>query len=145
MTTPGPERLRKLQRIKQLTRLLDNAFKVPGTDCRVGLDPILGIIPGGGDAVSLAISAYIIYQAAQLGVPRGKLFAMAANVGLDAAVGAIPILGDIFDFAFKANSRNLKIIDSYLVPEELPPHADEQRAPHDEREQRGQKPDELDR
>ena len=120
-------RVRHLSRIRKLSRLLDNAVEIPGTGYRVGLDPLLGIIPGGGDAVSLGISGYILYAAWKLGASGKTLGTMAFNVGLDAIVGLVPVLGDVFDFAFKANARNLTILEKALDAEKLLPDAEEER------------------
>lgn len=96
---------------RDLTRMLDSQFKIGGF--RFGLDPILGLIPGGGDVISLALSLYVIWIAVQMRIPADKLVIMLGNVTYDFFVGFIPILGDIHDFTFKANSKNLKIIQEY--------------------------------
>ncbi len=96
---------------RDLTRMLDSQFKIGGF--RFGLDPILGLIPGGGDIVSLALSLYIVWIAVQMRVPGDKLAAMLGNVTYDFFVGFIPILGDIHDFTFKANTKNLKILQEF--------------------------------
>jgi hypothetical protein len=85
---------------------MDGVIQLPG-GFRIGLDPVLGLIPGLGDMISAAASSVIVVQAHRAGIPRPTLLRMVANVGIDAAVGAIPFLGDIFDFAFRANQRNL--------------------------------------
>ncbi|MGM3306194.1 DUF4112 domain-containing protein [Anabaena sp. WFMT] len=104
----------RLKRIRQISRLLDNAITIPGTQVGIGLDPILGLIPVGGDVLSLIVSIYIIIESAQMGVPRATLIRMVANIIIDALVGAIPMLGDLFDFAWKANSYNIKLLEDYL-------------------------------
>ena len=101
-------------RITMLAHLLDNAFLIPGTNRRIGLDAIIGLLPGIGDAISTALSSYIIWEARQLGVPRWKIARMIGNVALDTAVGAIPLAGDLFDAAYKANQRNLRIVLEHL-------------------------------
>lgn len=108
-----------LKRLRRLTRLMDTTFALPGTRFRIGLDPLLGLIPGLGDGVSALISLYMIVLARRLGVGRGTLVAMLINVGADALLGSIPLLGDLFDFAFKANSRNLKLIQRHLGESEI--------------------------
>ena len=75
----------------------------------IGLDPIIGLIPGIGDLIGTAVSGFIIYQAQRAGIPKSTVMRMMINVGVDAAVGAIPFLGDLFDFAFKANQKNLQL------------------------------------
>jgi hypothetical protein len=109
-TLSAAEADRAIRRLRWLSTLLDSAVRVPGTRFRFGIDPLLGLIPGAGDAVSTLCSLYILYEAARLGRPRTVLARMTANIALDTLVGAIPILGDLFDFAFKANQRNLRLI-----------------------------------
>jgi hypothetical protein len=104
----------RLARLRQLAWLIDGAFTLPGTGFRFGLNSVIGLLPVGGDAVLGLISLYIIYEAAQLGIPRAKLLRMAANVGIEVVGGSVPILGDLFDMALKANLRNLRIIDDHL-------------------------------
>lgn len=104
------DRSRRIERLTKLAVLLDSSITIPGTRARIGIDPLLGLIPGFGDAISLVLSAYIIWEAKQIGTPRATLIAMLANVGIDAAIGTVPVLGDAIDFAFKANMRNLKLL-----------------------------------
>ena len=103
----------RLKRMRQLSQLLDGAIVIPGTKQRIGLDPILGLIPGGGDTVSAALSGYIIIEAAQMGLPRQALMQMVANLVIDTVVGSVPVLGDIFDVFSKANLRNMQIVESH--------------------------------
>jgi hypothetical protein len=103
----------RLKRMRQLSRVLDSAFVIPGTKQRVGLDPILGLIPGGGDTVSAALSSYIIVEAALMGLPRSSLMRMVLNLAIDTVVGSVPILGDVFDVFSKANLRNMQIIENH--------------------------------
>jgi len=77
---------------------------------RIGIEPILGLVPGGGDALGLALGAYIVAEAARLGASRTILIKMVGNLAIDALVGTVPVLGDVFDFAFKANVRNLRLM-----------------------------------
>jgi len=100
--------------VRQLARLLDSAVRIPGTNIRVGLDALLGLIPGIGDAIGAALSGYIVLAAAKLGLPKSVLARMVLNLGIDTAVGAVPILGDLFDVAFRANTRNIALIDSAM-------------------------------
>jgi hypothetical protein len=104
----------RLARLRKLAWLIDNSFGLPGTRFRFGLNSVIGLLPIGGDAVLGALSLYIIYEAAQLGVPRHKLLRMLANVGVEVFGGSIPIIGDLFDMALKANLRNLRIIEDHL-------------------------------
>jgi hypothetical protein len=105
----------RLKRLRFLSRLLDAQFRIPGTAYRIGLDGLLGFIPGIGDAVSMLLSSYILYEAMGYSVPRRTLLRMAANIGLDTVVGAIPVIGDIFDIAWKANQKNVALIEKHLA------------------------------
>jgi hypothetical protein len=104
----------RLARLRKLAWLIDASFGLPGTRFRFGLNSVIGLLPVGGDAVLGALSLYIVYEAAQLGVPRHKLLRMLANVGVEVFGGSIPIVGDLFDMALKANLRNLRIIEDDL-------------------------------
>lgn len=112
------ERLKTLQRIRRLTRLMDTAIGIPGTKFRIGLDPILGLLPGGGDLVSAAFSAYIIILASRFRLPQKDLWKMIYHVGLESVLGSVPLLGDIFDAYYKANIRNLEILEKHLMNSE---------------------------
>lgn len=112
--TAGPGREDAIARITLVANLMDSAFLVPGLNRRVGLDAVLGLVPGIGDAVSAAIASYIIWEARQLGLPRWKIARMIGNVAVDTAIGAIPFAGDVFDVVFKSNQRNLRIIHEHL-------------------------------
>jgi hypothetical protein len=105
---------RELRRLRLLSRLLDSAVAIPGTRYRFGLDAVVGLMPGIGDAVSAIFSSYIIFQAARLGVPKSTLARMIGNVGLDTIVGVIPLLGDLFDAGFKSNMRNMSLIEQHV-------------------------------
>lgn len=102
-----------LRWVDQLSDLMDSRFQLPGTRFRFGLDPILGLIPGVGDAVSLAISGLLISYMYRHGASGKALIKMIGNVLLDAIIGSIPILGSIFDFAYKANERNIRIMKEH--------------------------------
>jgi hypothetical protein len=110
----GPTRADALARVTLVARLMDNAFLIPGLNRRIGLDAVIGLVPGVGDAVSAALASYIVWEAHQLGLPRWKIARMIGNVALDTALGAIPVAGDVFDVFFKANQRNLRIIENHL-------------------------------
>ncbi len=99
--------------MRQLSQLLDGAISIPGTKQRIGIDPILGLIPGGGDTVSAALSGYIIVEAARMGLPRKALIQMVLNLVVDTVTGSVPIVGDIFDVVSKANLRNMQIVESH--------------------------------
>ena len=116
---PAPLRLdaeehRRLERVRRVALLLDNASPVPGTRYRVGLDPILGLVPGLGDAIGALLAGYILVESARLGVPRSVLLRMLINVGVDTVVGAVPGLGDLFDFVWKADTKNLALLQRHL-------------------------------
>ena len=104
----------RLARIKRLAWLVDAAFVLPGTRFRFGLNSVIGLAPGGGDLILGAISLYIVQQAHALGVPRHQLMRMLGNVAVEVAGGSIPVLGDLFDVALKANLRNIRIIEQHL-------------------------------
>lgn len=93
---------------------LDSRFRIPGTKIRFGLDSVLGLVPGIGDAATTVPAAYLLYRAHRLGVPTSLLARMGANVAVDLVVGAIPIVGDIFDVGFKANRRNVDLLRRHL-------------------------------
>jgi hypothetical protein len=116
--TPAQEQ--RLAGLRKIADLLDNAFLVPGTSYRIGLDPILGLLPGLGDLVSPLFAIGMLLQARQLGVPKVVQLRMLFNVAIDALVGAVPIAGDLFDFAWKSNDKNLALLEL---------HAREERAP----------------
>ena len=98
-----------LRRLNALARLMDNQFRIPGTKIRFGFDGIIGLVPGVGDLITLAISSYLISSAIKNGASGFVVARMAVNTGIDAIIGAIPVLGDIFDVAFKANIRNVRL------------------------------------
>jgi Domain of unknown function (DUF4112) len=106
--------------MRQLSKLLDSAIVIPGTKQRIGLDPILGLIPGGGDTVSAALSGYIIIEAARMGLPREALLQMVLNLAIDTVAGSVPVLGDVFDVFSKANLRNMQIVESHA---QIPLHS----------------------
>lgn len=103
-------RAAELRRLEALAFMLDNSIRVPGTRARFGIDPLIGLVPGVGDAAGAALSAYLVVQAARLGAPAPSLLRMLMNVGVEAAVGTIPLAGDLFDAAYKANARNVAIL-----------------------------------
>ncbi len=110
----GAEATARLKRIKRLAWLVDAAFVIPGTKFRFGLNALIGLAPGAGDAVLGVVSLYIIHQAVVLGVPRPLLMRMIGNVVLEVAGGSIPVIGDLFDVALKANLRNIRILEEHL-------------------------------
>jgi hypothetical protein len=103
-----------MTRVRRLARLLDSALRVPGTGIRFGLDAVIGLIPGLGDAAGAALAGYVVLLASRLGAPPSVILRMLANVAVDAVAGAVPLLGDLFDVGWKANSRNVELLDRYL-------------------------------
>ncbi|MEO1145995.1 MAG: DUF4112 domain-containing protein [Cyanobacteria bacterium J06638_22] len=113
--TLDPNTRSTLQRIRMVSHVLDEAFPVPGTGYRIGIDPFLGLIPGGGDTIGGVLSAYIVLEAMQLRLPRETLIRMVTNLLTDSILGTIPLLGDLFDVGWKANSRNLALLEAHLA------------------------------
>ena len=109
----GDERA-TLQRLEQLAYLLDDRFRIPGLNRRIGLDGLIGLVPGIGDAVTGAIALYLVLEAWRLGIPKHVVARMLVNVGVDSLVGAIPLAGDVFDATFKANKRNVDLLRQHL-------------------------------
>lgn len=103
----------QLKWVERIASIMDDKFKVPGTNFRFGLDPILNLIPFAGDVSGFVVSAALLYVMAKNGVSRKVLVLMAINIAVDAAVGAIPILGQISDFYIKANTRNIKLLKEH--------------------------------
>jgi Domain of unknown function (DUF4112) len=103
-----------LKRLRQLSRLMDNMITIPGTQVGVGLDPILGLLPIGGDFLGVILSCYIVVEAARIGVPRASLGRMVVNIIVDGLIGSFPMLGDLFDFAWKANTLNIQLLEEHL-------------------------------
>jgi hypothetical protein len=104
-----------VERLRTLARVLDNAVRIPGTNYRFGVDAVIGLVPGIGDAVGAVFSVFIVFHAARLGAPKSTLFRMMSNIGLDTIVGEIPLLGDLFDFGWKANSKNMALLEEHLL------------------------------
>ena len=103
-----------LRRVRAVAVLLDEAIRVPGTNLRFGLDPLVGLIPGLGDVLGGIASAYIILEAARAGAPASVLLRMTMNVGVDTMVGSLPVVGDLFDFAWKSNARNVQLLARHV-------------------------------
>ena len=102
------------ERVERLAYWLDERFQIPGTNMRVGLDGLIGLVPGIGDTATMLMSLYLVYEAKRVGAPGGLIFRMLMNVGVDSLVGAVPLVGDLFDFGFKANRKNLRLLRRYL-------------------------------
>jgi hypothetical protein len=101
-------------RVEMIERLLERSFVIPVVNVPVGLDALVGLVPGLGDLVTTAMGAYFVWEARNLGLPKWKLARMGINVLFDTAIGAIPVVGDAADFVFRSNTRNLKIIRKHL-------------------------------
>ena len=105
---------RRLAALARFAELLDSGIRIPGTQLRFGLDPLIGLIPGIGDAAGAVLAGWILVEAIRLGASRATLVRIAGNIALDAGVGAVPLIGDIFDFAWKANVRNVTLLERHL-------------------------------
>ena len=103
-----------LARARTLARLLDSAARVPGTGIRFGADAIIGLVPGLGDIGGAALAGYLVILAQRLGVPRAVVLRMLANVAVDTLAGSVPVIGDLFDVAFKSNLRNVALLERAL-------------------------------
>ncbi len=115
-TLPDRDELqRRLVRLRNLARLYDAGIRIPGTRFEFGLDPLVGLIPGLGDAVGAGVATYIVFEAARSGVPWSVLVRMLLNVGIDALIGAFPVVGDLFDAAWKANLKNVGLLEAHLA------------------------------
>jgi hypothetical protein len=104
----------RLAQVRWLARMMDDSFRIPGTGIRFGWDSVLGFVPGVGDVLTSALSLLIVHHAWQTGASKLTLARMLGNVAADFAVGAIPVVGDLFDFVFKANRRNARLLERHL-------------------------------
>ncbi len=102
------------RRIEMMEQVLERSFVIPGLNRPVGLDSIIGLVPVVGDFIAMGMGAYIVWEARNLNLPKWKLMRMAGNVVFDTAVGAVPLVGDVFDFLFRSNTRNLRIVKKHL-------------------------------
>lgn len=107
---PG-ETEKRLRRLRNVAWLLDRS--IPIGPYRIGLDPIIGLLPGAGDWIGAVLSLYVFYEGARLGLPRDVLVRMAGNIAVETVVGSVPVVGDLFDFAWQANMRNLALIEKH--------------------------------
>lgn len=108
------------RRIGRVTRALDELVELPGTSIRIGLDPLIGLIPVVGDAIGAVVGIWVIAEAARFGIPRIVLGRMVVNLLLDLGIGAIPLLGDVYDVAMRSNSRNLALFRQHALDPEAP-------------------------
>lgn len=109
-----PANAATLNRLRSLSRVLDQAITIPGTGISIGIDPILGLLPFAGDYLGAALSGYIVLQAGLLGLPRATLLRMVLNIIFDTILGSLPVVGDLFDFVWKANSKNVELLEAHL-------------------------------
>jgi len=114
MTSSQRQQPAGLEHLTVLSYLLDRAFRIPGTQWRFGLDALIGLIPGLGDVVGSLVGAYSLWIARRLGASGAVQARMVMNLAIDGIVGLVPFLGDLFDFAFKANSRNVALLGQWL-------------------------------
>ncbi|RYB05635.1 DUF4112 domain-containing protein [Lichenibacterium ramalinae] len=104
----------RLKRLRTIAWAVDGLFRLPGTKFRFGLNSVIGLTPAAGDVMLAGISLYIVNEARKIGLPKEKIARMLANIGVEAAAGAVPLLGNLFDMGFKANLRNIAIIEEHL-------------------------------
>ena len=105
---------RRADNIRALARVLDSAIGIPGTGIRIGADSVFGLVPVVGDIAGAALSGYIVLASARLGAPASTLLRMLINIGVDTVVGSVPVLGDMFDVGWRANIRNVELLDAHL-------------------------------
>lgn len=110
----GRDPLSVRRRLEAVEGVLERMFVVPGINRPVGLDSIVGLVPVVGDIITASMGAWLVWEARNLGMSKWHLARMAGNVGVDTLIGAIPLVGDIFDFAFRSNTRNLRILKKWL-------------------------------
>jgi len=111
---------RELERLRALARLFDQAFKVPGTNWRFGIDALFGLVPGLGDVIGALVAVYALRVARTLRAPGAIQLHMLSNIAIDALVGTVPVIGDLFDFVYKAQTRNLALLETWI---QSPDHA----------------------
>lgn len=105
----------RLARLRRLAWWLDEGVRVPGTSIRIGLDPILGLVPGLGDAAGALLGVSILVEAVRRGVPRATVIRVVGNIILDTVIGAVPVIGDVFDWVWKSNRRNLQLLERHSI------------------------------
>jgi Domain of unknown function (DUF4112) len=102
------------RRVEALEQLLENTFVIPVINRPIGLDALAGLVPGIGDAITAIMGLYLVWEARNIGLPKWRLWQMTGRVGLDALLGTVPLAGDLFDFLYRSNTRNLKVIRRHL-------------------------------
>jgi len=118
------DRARRIELLRRWSRLMDSAYRVPGTSIRFGWDPIVGLVPGVGDVATASFAVTILYHAYLLGVPRVVLLRMVLNTLIDLAAGLVPFAGDVADIAWKSNSLNLALLERHERPGAKPTSGD---------------------
>jgi len=118
------DRARRIELLRRWSRLMDSAYRVPGTSIRFGWDPLVGLVPGVGDVATASFAVTILYHAYLLGVPRVVLLRMVLNILIDLAAGLVPIAGDVADVAWKSNSLNLALLERHERPGATPTSGD---------------------
>jgi hypothetical protein len=104
----------KVQQLRKISDLWDRSLRVPGTNFKVGLESLVGLLPVGGDVIGILLSVYILFQAVQLRLPSSILLRMLINILIDGVVGSIPVVGDIFDTTWKANTKNVNLLEAHI-------------------------------
>jgi hypothetical protein len=108
------ERDSRLEQLRRLAWLLDSSIPIPGTSLSIGLEALIGLIPGLGDLIGVVLSSYILREAHAMGVSKGVLARMALNIAVEGVAGAMPVAGDVFDAAWKANQRNVRLLNAWV-------------------------------
>ena len=119
-----PEQVQRLEGLRVLANLLDSAFVIPGTSYRIGLDPIIGLIPGFGDLLSPLFTAGLFWQCRDLRIPKIVQLRMLMNVAIDTFLGIVPVVGDLFDITWKANNMNVALLEQHAFEERGPSRGD---------------------
>jgi hypothetical protein len=112
-----PTQERRIAALRHVSRLLDSNYQVPGTSYRFGLDPIIGLVPGIGDLISPLFTIALLWQSHDLNLPHVVQLRMLFNVAIDTVIGIVPVAGDLFDFAWKANDMNMALLDRHAAEE----------------------------
>jgi Domain of unknown function (DUF4112) len=115
--SPPRTRAERIARIEALASLLDTALVIPGTNLRFGVDALVGLVPGMGDALTTAMSLWLVKEAHALGAPKHLIVRMLGNIAIDGVVGAVPVVGDVLDLMWKSNRRNLYLLRRHLERE----------------------------
>ena len=115
MTPRRPAPATSIQKLDRLARVLDDAVAIPGTNVRFGLDALIGLVPGIGDVAGAAMAGYVVLAGVRLGAPTTVLLRMLLNIAIDTVVGSVPILGDLFDVGWRANVRNVALLQRHAA------------------------------